>query len=269
MNWLKHSKRANLLLGVAVMSMLVAAANPVFGKNIRVIMAPSNTQPAKGEQITVALDVDVSDFVDQLGSYSAQLRWNPQALKFVGCTGGVTAGFAKPVVNQRESAQGHLIIAHAQPLGARGKVNILNLTFEVLGATGGSDLNVEFTAMAAAYTFENLLPKLASVFTGVKDEIKATELPKTYSLLPNLPNPFNAYTEIQYSLPAEQHVVLTVFNVLGQKIKTLVNGTAAPGKGTVRWDGTDATGKKVPAGIYVYRIEVNGFVDEKKMILIR
>lgn len=270
MKRLKYSSQTIFLFGVGVLLTLVLATSPAFARGIRATLAPSNSQPAKGEQITIAVYVDMTDVPDALGSYTARLRWNPQALKFVHYTGGATEGFTNPVVNQNETAQGNLNFAQAYPPGGRGNINILNLTVEVIGTdVSNSDLRIEFSTMAAAHTFENLLPKLENVLTGVKDGIKVAELPKTYALLPNLPNPFTTYTEIQYILPAKNQVALSVFNLLGQKVKTLINGSVEAGKQVIRWDGTDERGQSVPAGIYLYRLEVNGFVDEKKMILVR
>lgn len=264
----KHSNIPVFFLGAILM--LGFAAPPVLAGTIRAVIEPSKSQPAPGEQITIAIAVDVSQSPALLGSYTATLKWNPGVLKFVHHTGGATPAFANPVVNKRETGQGRLFFAHAYPHGGTGVVNLLNITFEVIGSEGSdSDLNIEFSAMSAALTFEDLLPQLEPLVTAIKDRITVVELPKTYELRQNHPNPFNPETEIRYELPKKSLVTLAVYNLLGQKIAMLVNGTLEAGKYSVRWNGVNDSGKNVPSGIYIYRMEAEGFIAEKKMTLVR
>lgn len=95
-------------------------------------------------------------------------------------------------------------------------------------------------------------------------------LPSTPSLSQNYPNPFNPTTAISYQLPALSggegsaisHVRLKVFDLLGREIATLVNGNFSPGSHTVQWDASSR-----PSGVYMYRLEVNGASQTKKMVL--
>ena len=93
--------------------------------------------------------------------------------------------------------------------------------------------------------------------------------PVDFSLSENHPNPFNPQTEISYDLPNAGQVELSIYNLLGQRIKTLVDEFQAAGHKTVRWDGTDEEGNKIASGIYFYRIKAGDFVDSKKMILMK
>ena len=86
-------------------------------------------------------------------------------------------------------------------------------------------------------------------------EMSATALPERFTLGQNYPNPFNPSTIIPYQLPSAAHVRLEVFNLLGQRIATLVDGEQPAGFHSARWDGTDATGWAVGAGIYLYRLQ--------------
>jgi hypothetical protein len=103
--------------------------------------------------------------------------------------------------------------------------------------------------------------------TGVKPEDK--NLTMDYSLSQNYPNPFNSNTKIIYSMPKPARVVLKIYNVLGQEIKTLVDEIKPAGKHTLNWDGKDATGLYVSSGIYFYKIKVGNFEKTKKMILLQ
>ncbi|MGB2990078.1 MAG: FG-GAP-like repeat-containing protein [Candidatus Zixiibacteriota bacterium] len=93
--------------------------------------------------------------------------------------------------------------------------------------------------------------------------------PQRFSLSQNYPNPFNPRTSIRFALPQDAHVSLTVYNVLGQKVVTLVDEEQPAGYETVWWDGKDATGDEVSSGIYFYRLEADEFLEVKKMLLVK
>ncbi|MBI5267818.1 MAG: T9SS type A sorting domain-containing protein [candidate division Zixibacteria bacterium] len=95
------------------------------------------------------------------------------------------------------------------------------------------------------------------------------DLPTTYELRQNYPNPFNPSTKIQFDLPKQSHVKVTVFNVLGQAVATLVDEEMTPGKKEVTWDGNSQTGVKVSSGTYFYKIVADDFVSTKKMLLLK
>ena len=92
--------------------------------------------------------------------------------------------------------------------------------------------------------------------------------PQGFALLQNYPNPFNPSTIIPYQLPAPTHVRLEVFNVLGQHISTLVDREQPAGRHTVTWHGTDAAGRAVAAGLYLYRIRGTGPSETRRMVLV-
>ena len=103
--------------------------------------------------------------------------------------------------------------------------------------------------------------------TDVTDYPENDILPEQFQLDQNYPNPFNPLTTIAYSLPSRSDVKLTVYNVLGQAVTTLVNGYRAAGNYTIMWDGTDQTGRPVPSGIYFYQLSCGDFQMARKMIL--
>ena len=89
------------------------------------------------------------------------------------------------------------------------------------------------------------------------------------SLDQNYPNPFNPETLIRYRLPAASRVVMTVFNLRGERVKILVNQFQTAGEHMVPWDGTDQRGAPVSSGIYVYRLSVDDRIYHRKMMCIR
>lgn len=90
-----------------------------------------------------------------------------------------------------------------------------------------------------------------------------------YSLSQCYPNPFNPETRIQFTLPRMGHVKMHVFDVKGQRVRSLVNTMQEAGVHTVFWDGIDDNGRPVASGTYIYVIDVNDFTATGKMILIR
>lgn len=94
-------------------------------------------------------------------------------------------------------------------------------------------------------------------------------LPSGFELGQNYPNPFNPTTEIGFALPANADVELSIFNVLGQKVATLVEGQQPAGYHTVTWNGTNSDGSSVASGIYFYRITSEKFNTSKKMMLLK
>ena len=97
---------------------------------------------------------------------------------------------------------------------------------------------------------------------------KGTALPTDFALGQNYPNPFNPSTIIPYQLPASTHVRLEVFNMLGQRLATLVDAEQSAGAHTAQWDGTDVAGRAVGAGVYIYRMSGGGVTVSRRMVLV-
>lgn len=94
-------------------------------------------------------------------------------------------------------------------------------------------------------------------------------LPKEYALRGNYPNPFNAKTIISFALPQDSKVTLDIYNILGQKVKTLVDGVMPAGYQKVEWDGTDANGLGVSSGVYLYKLKADNFTRVNRMTLLK
>lgn len=92
---------------------------------------------------------------------------------------------------------------------------------------------------------------------------------RDFALSQNYPNPFNPETNIAYSLDKNTEVALTVYNMMGQKVRTLVNGLQTVGNYNVSWNGTDDMGQQLPSGVYFSRLEVGSQVSMKKMIMVK
>ena len=90
-----------------------------------------------------------------------------------------------------------------------------------------------------------------------------------FQLLQNFPNPFNPSTEISYKTTAESHVQLTIYDLNGATVRTLVNERQQPGEYTVRWDGHDSEQKILPSGVYFYSLEAGAHKSVRKMTLLK
>ena len=97
---------------------------------------------------------------------------------------------------------------------------------------------------------------------------RGTALPTDFALGQNYPNPFNPSTIIPYQLPSAGHVRLEVFNMLGQRLATLVDAERSAGAHIAQWDATDAAGQAVGAGVYIYRLSSGGISLSRRMVLV-
>jgi hypothetical protein len=100
-------------------------------------------------------------------------------------------------------------------------------------------------------------------------DIIVRTVPRTYDLAQNYPNPFNPETNISYGLPEDATVVMKVYNVLGQEIRTLVNEQQPAGYYTVIWDGSNDNGEMVSTGVYIYRLTAGQYIASKRMVLVK
>ncbi|GMQ81594.1 MAG: hypothetical protein BMS9Abin05_1026 [Rhodothermia bacterium] len=94
-------------------------------------------------------------------------------------------------------------------------------------------------------------------------------VPSTYDLEQNYPNPFNPETVIRYSIGRPSSVRLAVFDLLGRRVRTLVNSQQEAGNYTVRWDGRNSNGLSVSSGVYLYRLETGDYRASRRMVVLR
>ena len=127
-------------------------------------------------------------------------------------------------------------------------------TFQVTA----TDPNTQITAQAVV---------LIDVSVAVEED--AAEVPTEFRLYQNYPNPFNPETQILYDLPKAAHVRIEIFNILGQRIKTLVDEQKPAGAYSLIWDGRTDNGETATSGVYIYRLKTDEFVKSRKLLLLR
>lgn len=103
-------------------------------------------------------------------------------------------------------------------------------------------------------------------FVGIEEEKPGEEV---FFISQGYPNPFIDRTQIEYNLPRISNVNIAVYNVLGSKVKTLLNKRQNPGRYTITWDGRDERGNKLPVGFYFLRLETGEYEGTRKLLLIK
>ncbi len=123
------------------------------------------------------------------------------------------------------------------------------------------------TNPAVGYQLHPILATDISPLSSV-DEHNA-EMPTQFALRQNYPNPFNPTTMIRYDLPQRAHVRLIIYNLLGKKVRTLVDADETPGIKRVTWNGLNDAGERLASGVYVYRLQAGSFTATRKLVLLK
>ena len=94
-------------------------------------------------------------------------------------------------------------------------------------------------------------------------------IPEVFALHQNYPNPFNPTTQIRYDLPEDAMVTITIYDIMGRSIRSLVNSKQTAGYRSIQWNATNNAGSPVSAGLYLYTIQAGDFRQAKKMVLLK
>jgi len=179
--------------------------------------------------------------------------WTDLAATYADCNGDSTVNMQDLLVVAINWGNTH---DYGSPQFAPGDYDLAEYqgAFEAIFFALGESQESEFTN-----SVRNLIAKYVEVET----------VPGQYMLSQNFPNPFNPTTYIQFNLPVDGHVSLTVHNILGQTVATLVDEFQTQGFKQVIWNGTSDAGETLPSGMYFYRMKAGTFTQVKKMLMIR
>lgn len=234
--------------------------------------------------------VDVSLYNEKnLKAVSLALYYGPQYLTFdsaafVG-TRGETAMTKSVQFNSGEKKLWALLTyGDATPL-TPGTGVLTRLWFTVDAEAPDTDVEIDTTTyFSIANTYVNLTSADGSIqitpffdyglvqismTTDVNDITDETNLPTQYRLAQNYPNPFNPTTVIEFSLPSAGDVKLDVFNILGQRVTTLVDQFLPAGVHQVTFNGKTNSGRPLASGVYFYRLTAGDFTESHKMVLVK
>jgi len=128
----------------------------------------------------------------------------------------------------------------------------------------GMNKEFEFELVNASVSIDNVVSAVSKLET-----LSVAAIPSIYSLAQNYPNPFNPTTTIEYSIPQSGHVELAIYNMAGQKVRTLISENQSAAYRKVVWDGRNDLSETVGAGLYFYKLVSGDFSKIQKMMLIK
>ena len=225
----------------------------------RMYLDAQTGMPSVGEEFV--LDVRVADFVAVKG-YGLEVQYDASQLEFVRALTDQPLGGSELATPQVLSDEGGVLalVAHGDVV-SDGEV-ALSLVFRA--RTDIEDTVIEITD-SQTYDSEFGFNRLA-----LPAPVQLQTRPETFALVNNYPNPFNPATTIKYALPQATDVELTVYNVIGQPVRTLVAENQSAGRYVVEWDATNDSGHSLSSGMYFYRLQAGGeFLETKKMLLLK
>ncbi len=167
----------------------------------------------------------------------------------------VTSDLAEAGLFQWKASGNKLRVAFAGPTPVELSDHLLEIVMNTSGGKSGGALRASL-AIDGGDAFD-------------LQDTDLTSVPVRFSLDDNYPNPFNPITKISFELPVSSRVMLRIYDVRGNQIRTLVSGVMPFGSHTVTWNGTDDRGRAAPSGVYFYRIEAEGFAATHKMMLLK
>lgn len=208
-----------------------------------------------------------ADQVENLKAFGLVLHYDPQAVEWEGASGGpghllTSRGGQAPLFAVMSQTPGELVLGNGitvgEPVSGRGL--LAELTFRVVGLANDAYFDLA----------EGFVANSGTQVKQVRQLNSALLRPQTYHLGANFPNPFNPSTSIDYALPQAGSVELSVYDVLGRRVRVLTQDSRhAAGFYTATWDGLDHMGRSVASGVYFYRLKTPQFTRTQKMTLLK
>jgi len=195
----------------------------------------------------------------EIVSFDITFRFDPEIIKFNGIN--KIDDVSDFVIHTNTTENGTIRIGGFSVIPKEITGNYLTLNFDVIGNPGERG-EIELNN----YTINNEPGYYGTATINIKTE-NLLSIPLKYNLSQNYPNPFNPSTTISYEIPKTSYLTITVFNLLGERIKTLVDEEKQAGRYSVFWDGQNEAGIKMPSGLYFYQMESDGFSRTCKMLL--
>jgi len=223
--------------------------------------------PATGKDI-VAVSFEV-DNPEELSAFGLTLSYPVDKLDFIGVERtAVTAEWTQ--LEGQAGKPGEIIIGGytSEPLTATGSTQLFRALFAAKGQTIHS---TDFEVAQLVDDFSGAVMK--AVGSGAEG---GTSVPTAFKLYQSYPNPFQSRmattgTVIRFEVPGREKVKveISVYNLAGQLVRRLISAMRAPGVHEIAWDGLDDQGRRVPAGIYLYRLEAGSVVESKRVVVFK
>jgi hypothetical protein len=227
--------------------------NSVAGITIYVVPMLRNSTGYSSIRGSVTSSTPTS--LGSMGKLSATVGIEGSMVYAVDNTSGQVAGYG--VTN----TDGSFTIAELAP--ASYSVTVDKVEYTATSATATPTYDAVTGAAVASIVSLNI----DAVATDVEQEPGV--IPESYMLEQNYPNPFNPSTQILFNLPKTEKISLIVYNLLGQKVATLVDGLLEQGAHAATWNGRDSRGVQLPSGVYFYTLKTASFVATRKMMMLK
>ncbi|MCC6962587.1 MAG: T9SS type A sorting domain-containing protein [candidate division Zixibacteria bacterium] len=287
MNWKIKALMILALLAIAAPTTLVfAQCTTDPGNRDTVFVIQQNVAIVEGDSIGVPIQV-YND--EALGGFSLGLTWSGNNSKIE---------FSSAKIDPAIAALGFIQLVNTQNLASNiVGLGVINLAAGQIAASASPKtvytvyFKIKTGATTDRFNIDSIFFPPAGPFVLAKNsggdlcpeykhslgrdillpvyESDSPVLPESFELGQNNPNPFNPSTSIDFALPKSANVKVEIFNILGQKVKTVVDEYLSAGYKKVTWDGTDNTGKTVASGVYLYRMTADDFTATKKMMLMK
>jgi hypothetical protein len=152
---------------------------------------------------------------------------------------------------------------------------VLNISYEyfaeLIGSMGLNSISGDWTVFTTDGVDTTQSGDVWNITLDASDvlSVDGEILPTVFALHQNYPNPFNPITQIRYDLPEDAMVSITIYDIMGRSIKSLVNSNQSAGYRTIQWNATNNLGEPVSAGMYIYMIQAGEYRKTKKMVLLK
>ena len=215
-----------------------------------------------GQAVSVSeTEFTVPIYIDQVSKlYSSQieLKFDENNLELLETM--YSSIISDAMISENQSSRGIYTLAFATSKAISESGEVATLTFRIKDENSSPSISIKhFQANEIDLTT-----------TSVSNDDVAINIPDEFNLYQNYPNPFNPSTTIGFDVPnARTQVRLEIYNILGQRVKTLINDVYSAGRYKVTWDGTNNVGGQVSTGVYIYRIQAGNIVQSKKLTFIK
>ncbi len=202
-------------------------------------------------------------------SFGGKILFNPKVLviKSAQTQNTIASSWGNPTA-KFDTAEVAFAIAGTSPLQGNG--TLLLLEFDIIGnSQDTSGLYFQDFMLNEGIPSADVHSGLVSIGDPTPVEERSDQIPQRFYLWPNYPNPFNPETIVRFELPKSAHVRLEIFNILGHKIRTLLDENKLAGLHSAVWDGRNNGGELVASGVYIYQIMTRQYKQSRKLSLIR
>ena len=257
-----------ILILLSAVLVMVAGALPALAQ--MEVSIPGHIELEADSSGLLAIPIQISNPAGkQFYSYALQLFYPKKLLKFkkTDALGTLTEGW--------QGSEGNEVIPGEVSVGGfdlskpvSGSGVLLHVEFEMTGSSGSDSLKIKnlddgLRGAVVLEGFISLTPKVVAAVEGQGSR------PQQFALMQNYPNPFNPETRIVYALPSDSNVKLIVYDILGNRVKTLADGWQTAGLKETTWDGTNERGFPASSGMYFYRLTAGEFTALRRMFLVR